>query len=254
MEKITRRNMLGRSSLLVGAFSGLPSVGTSQELGETNRKLKIVVVGAHPDDPESGCGGTIALYSDAGHEVVIIYLTRGEAGIPGTSLQETAAIRTAEAQKACAILKAHPIFAGQINGSMEVNQSRYGDFRTILDAEHPDVVFTHWPIDTHPDHRATSLLVYDAWLEGGKKFPLYYFEVDQGEQTQVFHPTRYVDISLTEDRKRAACFAHVSQHPQTTFYPLHDRMNHFRGMECGVALAEGFVPHCQNPETGVPKS
>ena len=251
---MTRRDVIGRSSILVASLGGaLPLACSSSELGGTNRKLKVVVVGAHPDDPESGCGGTIALYSDGGHEVVVLYLTRGEAGIPGMSMQETAAIRTAECQKACAILKARPVFVGQIDGNTEVNNSRYEDFRTILEAEHPDVVFTHWPIDTHRDHRAASLLVYDAWLESGRKFALYYFEVDQGEQTQVFQPTNYVNISLTESRKRAACFAHASQHPQTTFYPLHEVMNRFRGMECGVGLAEGFVRHCQDPETGVPK-
>ena len=47
----------------------------------------------------------------------------------------------------------------------------------------------HWPIDSHRDQRAASLLTYDAWLEGGRTFDLYYCEVDQGQQTQVFTPT-----------------------------------------------------------------
>ncbi|HEV2483966.1 MAG TPA: PIG-L family deacetylase [Terracidiphilus sp.] len=50
----------------------------------------------NPDDPQSGCGGTIARYTDEGHEVVILYLTRGESGIERTSMQDAAAIRTAE--------------------------------------------------------------------------------------------------------------------------------------------------------------
>ena len=100
---------------------------------------------------------------------------------------------------------------------------------------------TAGPIDSHRDHRATSLLTYDAWLYGGRKFDLYYYEVDQGEQTQLFHPTDYVDITETESRKRAACFAHLSQKPETSFWPLHDMMNRFRGMECGVKFAEAFV-------------
>jgi len=249
MGKITRREMLGQSTALLGtAATTLPGLG----LGTTGKsaaekKLKIVVVGAHPDDPESGCGGTIALYTSLGHEVAILYLTRGEAGIEGKTHQEAAAIRTAESEKACAILKARPVFAGQIDGDTEVNGTRYASFRKILEAEHPDIVLTHWPIDSHRDHRAASLLAYDAWLEGGKKFALYYYEVDQGEQSQIFRPTHYVDITQTESRKRAACFAHASQQPETTFYPLHDMMNKFRGMECGVKYAEGFVRHCQNP-------
>lgn len=254
MGKITRREMLGRSSVVAASLgAALPIAAASSESGGENRKLNIVVVGGHPDDPESGCGGTVALYSDQGHNVAILYLTRGEAGIPGKSTQQAATIRTAECEKACAILKARPIFAGQIDGETELNPARYANFRKILEAENPDIVFTHWPIDSHRDHRVASLLTYDAWIEGGRKFDLYYFEVNQGEQTQVFHPTDYVDISQSASRKQAACFAHVSQQPASTFWPQHERMAHFRGIECGVEVAEGFVRHCQNRETEVPK-
>lgn len=250
MAKITRREMLGRSSLAAALGAGLPAVAEERE--RETRRLNIVVVGAHPDDPESGCGGTIALYSDHGHNVTILYLTRGEAGIPGKSAQQAAAIRTAECEKACAILKARPVFAGQIDGDTELNPARYADFSKVLDGLEPDIVFTHWPVDTHRDHRTASLLAYDAWLDGGRKFDLYYFEVDQGEQTQVFHPTDYVDIAMVADRKRAACFAHASQQPATTFWPLHEQMARFRGVECGVGIAEAFVRHSHNRETAVP--
>jgi LmbE family N-acetylglucosaminyl deacetylase len=256
VKKKTRREMLRQSSQLIASMgAGLPllSENVAGEVSSASHKQKIVVAGAHPDDPESGCGCTVALYSDAGHDVGLLYLTRGEAGIPGKSAQEAAAIRSSESQKACSILKARPIFAGQIDGNTEVNRSRYENFRKLLQNEHPDIVFTHWPIDTHRDHRVISLLVYDAWIESGRKFDLYYFEVDQGDQTQHFHPTNYVDITQTESRKRAACLAHASQQPETSFYPLHERMHRFRGMECGRELAEGFVRHCQSLDTSVPE-
>ena len=48
---------------------------------DARRELSVVCVGAHPDDPESGCGGTLAMYAARGHRVTVIYLTRGEAGI-----------------------------------------------------------------------------------------------------------------------------------------------------------------------------
>ena len=248
MSDITRRELLGQSALLLAASGKTFSTsGLAAEKGSSSeKKPKIVVVGGHPDDPESGCGGTIALHTSLGHEVTILYLTRGEAGIEGKSHQESAAIRTAESEKACGILGAKPVFAGQIDGDTELNRARYADFRKILDSEHPDIVLTHWPVDSHRDHRAASLLTYDVWLESGKKFALYYFEVDAGEQTQVFHPTHYVDITETESRKHAACLAHASQQPETTFYVLHDMMNRFRGMECGVKFAEGFVRHNQS--------
>src|SRR6185503_5996822 len=105
-------------------------------------------------------------------------------------------------------LKARPIFAGQVDGSTELNASRYDAFATLLLGEKPDVVITHWPVDTHRDHRAASLLSYDAWLKAGRcSFALYYLEVMTGSQSQCFRPTHYVDITQTEQRKRDACFA-----------------------------------------------
>lgn len=257
MKRISRRSLLTQSARLAGAaMVGLPlaEVSSGSTQGETpapKRKLKIIVAGAHPDDPESGCGGTVARYTELGHEVAVFYLTRGEAGIRGKSHDEAAAIRTAEAKKACEILKARPVFVGQIDGSAEVNPARYTEFTRMLEAESPDLVYTHWPVDTHRDHRAISLLVFDAWLSGGKKFALYYFEVLSGAQTSQFRPTHYVDITPTEAKKRAACFAHASQDPDD-FYQYHDAMNRFRGMEAGRTYAEAFVRHAQSPDDSLP--
>ena len=83
-----------------------------------NRK-KILVIGAHPDDPETSVGGTMCLLADAGHEVVSVYFTRGEAGIPGKSHAEAAAIRSKEAEAACAVMGVRPLFMEQIDGSTD---------------------------------------------------------------------------------------------------------------------------------------
>ena len=70
MGKVSRRDMWGSSSLMVASWGcGLPLVGASSDPGGRDRKLEVAVAGAHPDDPESGCGSTIAMYSDQGHEV-----------------------------------------------------------------------------------------------------------------------------------------------------------------------------------------
>ncbi len=243
----TRRDAL-RGAMALAAAGALPLAAGARE--KKDDRLKIVVAGAHPDDPESACGGLIALYTDAGHEVVNLYLTRGEAGIPGKSHEEAAAIRTAEAEAACRILGARPLFAGQIDGAAEITQERYGTFAELLLDEKPDLVITHWPIDTHRDHRAASLLVYDAWLLSKKRFELYYFEVESGRQTQHFQPTHYVDITRTEPRKREACMAHASQDPEGDFYPLHEEMHRFRGREAGFTRAEAYVRHTQSPASG----
>ncbi|HEV2498110.1 MAG TPA: PIG-L family deacetylase [Terriglobia bacterium] len=253
------KQIFGRREVLksiAGAAAVLPMARGNTAMpfsGAGNRggRLKVVVAGAHPDDPESGCGGTMARYADLGHKVFALYLTRGEAGIEGKSNEEAARIRTAEVEKACRILGVQPLFAGQIDGATVVSNDRYDDFRRILESLAPDVVFTHWPIDTHRDHRATSLLVFDTWLKTGNAFALYYFEVMTGQQTSQFCPTDYVDITATEPRKRAACYAHVSQNPQG-FYDVHDKMNHFRGMEAGCNLAEAFIRHVQDHSVPLP--
>jgi LmbE family N-acetylglucosaminyl deacetylase len=205
---------------------------------EQHPKRKVVVTGGHPGDPECGCAGTIARYSDLGHEVVLLYLNRGEGFCGPNELKDCARIRSAEAEKACAILKARAAFAGQYDGRATVDASRYEEFRHLLDAEKPDVVFTHWPIDSHRDHRAISTLVLDAWLKSNKKFTLYYYEV--AEDTLMFTPTEYVDISEVEQRRRAACYAHSSQEPEK-WYPLQTDITRFRGMQNGGGQAEGFV-------------
>jgi len=193
----------------------------------------------------------MARYADLGHEVVALYLTRGEAGIPGKSHAEAAQIRTAEVEKACAILRARAVFAGQIDGASEVTNASYQHFGELLAAEAPDLVFAPWPVDSHRDHRATSLLVYDAWLKMNRGFELYYTEVMSGIQTQTFRPTRLVDITATEARKRVACYAHASQNPEE-FYGVHELMNKFRGSELGVTYAEAFVRHSQDRPDSLP--
>jgi LmbE family N-acetylglucosaminyl deacetylase len=157
----------------------------------------------------------------------------------------------AEARKACEILKARPAYAGQINGAAIVDPARYEKFHRILEAEQPSVVFTHWPIDNHADHRAISMLVYEAWLRMGKKFALYYYEVSNGEDTVQFAPAHYVDITATEPRKRSACYAHASQTPDR-FYARQEMVTRMRGIESGHKQAEGYIRHVQSPDFALP--
>jgi LmbE family N-acetylglucosaminyl deacetylase len=250
MTRPNRREVLGAAVL------GLPVLAAAQagQSGGPADRLKVVVIGGHPDDPESGCGGTIARLADLGHDVLALYLTRGEEGIEGKSHEQAAAIRTAEVENACRILKARPVFAGQIDGETEINFRRYDDFEAVLMKEKPNVVFTQWPVDTHRDHRAASLLTYETWLKasrGTSAFSLYYYEVMTGSQTQVFRPTHYVDITPTERRKRDAIYAHVSQKP-AEWFPVHDQMNRFRGREHGCAFAEGFIHHDHSRPAALP--
>jgi LmbE family N-acetylglucosaminyl deacetylase len=250
MKKFSRRKLLAMSAPITAGLmtTGISASGLEKREKGNNERLKLMVVGGHPDDPETACGGIIARYAKNGHEVVSVYLTRGERGIPGKIFPEAAVIREEEGRKACKIMGARPVFMDQINGYVELNNKRYDEMWKIIEEEDPDIVITHWPIDTHPDHRVCSLLVYESWLRSDKRFALYYFEVESGSQTQNFNPTDYVDITDVIDIKHEACFQHVSQHIKETYYTsiLHGKMEVFRGMEGGFKFAEAFVKQMQS--------
>ncbi len=236
--------LAGSGGVLGASLLGAPLFSRDREFDP--EPLKILVTGGHPDDPESGCGGTICKFAELDHEVAVLYLTRGEAGIRGKTHQEAAEIRTSEAVTACDLMHARPLFAGQIDGNTVINRDEYARILKIIGDERPDLVFTHWPIDTHPDHRVTSNLVYHAWNhfrgDPARAFDLYYYEVMTGEQTQNFHPTHYMDITGTASLKKEATMKHISQEPET-WYLFHEQMATFRGMEWqqGCKYAEAFV-------------
>lgn len=239
MLKKTGTAFMGVSAMSIPVFGNdnNPFESNTQD----NKKKKALIIGAHPDDPESNCGGTMILLNKAGWEVVAVYMTKGEAGIKGKSADESAAIRVEEAKNACKILGARPIFLTQIDGSTEINKARYTEMKEVIAAEKPDIVITQWAIDSHPDHRVCSSLVYDAWRRLGYPFELYYSESMTGLQSHLFTPNTYVNISDVAAQKREALFCHVSQAPEDWVDDWHGGMEKFRGREIGCKAAEAFV-------------
>ena len=104
----------------------------------------------------------------------------------------------------------------------------------------PDVVFAHWPVDTHIDHQLTGVMALRVFLDKESRFALYFFEVMTGRQSLHFRPTHHVDISAYREIKKAAMFAHASQNP-AGFWAHHEVMDAFRGKECGCEAAEAFL-------------
>jgi LmbE family N-acetylglucosaminyl deacetylase len=235
----SRRDFIRKASAGIGAMS-LPGM-LQAGVAAPDAKRKIVCVGGHPDDPESGCGGTLAKLAALGHEVVIIYLTTGEAGIAGVSHDEAARTRKQEAINACRILNCRPVFAGQIDGATVVSNETLEHLQDLIGQERPDLVLTHWPVDSHKDHQCASLLTIQTWVRSANKFMLYFFEVCTGEQTIGFHPTDFIDITDTQEQKRKAVYCHTSQDPPGIYACGHAAMEDFRGRELGVKAAEGFV-------------
>src|SRR4249920_838261 len=129
--KSARRDFIKLSAGGLGALALAPlNVTVSNTpvlnpiISSNDKKLNIVCIGAHPGDPEFGCGGTMAKYSDAGHSVIFLYLTRGEASDPGKTFAQMAALRTMEAEEACKVLNARPVFAGQVDGNTILDKER----------------------------------------------------------------------------------------------------------------------------------
>ncbi len=238
---MNRREMLRVSGMVAGAAAAKVVAQNSSGSSQPVRKSKIVITGGHPGDPEYGCGGTIARLTALGHEVVLLYMN------DGAWQQISASERIAEAKKACEILKARPAYANQINGHAIVDNDHYRAFHSILEAENPDAVFTHWPIDNHPDHRAIANLTYESWKQLKHRFALYYYEVSDGEDTTQFPaPTHYVDITEVADKKKAACYAHASQSPDF-YYGLQDTVATFRGLQSGSKKAEAYIVQIGSP-------
>lgn len=124
--------------------------------------LRLLIIGAHPDDADFAAGGTAALYRAAGHAVKFVSLTNGDAGHhlhPGPALARR---RRGEASAAAAVIGAtYDIFDSHDGQLLPTLENRLAVIRLIRTFQ-PDMLLTHRPNDYHPDHRYTSQLVQDA--------------------------------------------------------------------------------------------
>jgi LmbE family N-acetylglucosaminyl deacetylase len=216
----------------------LPCWAEPQASASGDNKLRVVVFGGHPDDPESGCGGLIALLTANGHEVIVGYATcfRGDRTI-GT--EGEGVVRRREATAACEILGAKPHFFDYAHEKLQADEATLRAVDDWLKELRPDVVVTHWPLDTHPNHHVTSSLIWQTYLRQ-RSWSLYAFEVMTDQQTQIFRPELYLDIESVREVKRRALECHQSQKPDA-IWTAHEAMHRRRGQECGVEHAEAFT-------------
>ena len=124
--------------------------------------LRLLILGAHPDDAEFHAGGLAALYRQHGHTVKMISLTNGDAGHQQMSGPPLAARRRQEAAAAGRVIGAEYVtwdnHDGQLMPTLEVRYQVIRELRTFQ----PDLVLTHRTNDYHPDHRAVGNVVRDA--------------------------------------------------------------------------------------------
>jgi LmbE family N-acetylglucosaminyl deacetylase len=148
-------------------------------------------------------------------------------------------VRRAEATAAFGILGATPKFLPYAHEKLVADAATIQVVSGWLDDVEPDVVVTHWPLDTHPDHQAVSSLVWQSYKRKGG-WNLYFFEVMTDEQTIAFHAGLYLDVGPVRETKRRALLEHKSQEPGA-IWETHDRMHRRRGVECGVEFAEAYT-------------
>jgi LmbE family N-acetylglucosaminyl deacetylase len=218
--------------------------------------VRVLAVGAHPDDVEINCSGTLLKYRKEGHDIFVVLMTSGNIG-SNTMGSKTDIAVTRESEQ----LEAAKVYQAQ------VKFLRYDDQLLVDTAEtrsalvgairwaNPGVIFTHDPSDASADHRITAILVSDVMqsLTGinvasehppvAQKPSLYYWDTPAGHH---FQPELYVDISDVMDKKLEAVSKHESQFAwlsQFQTYSLVDRcriQSQFRGLQSGTDYAEAF--------------
>ena len=222
-----------------------------------DKNFRILAVGAHPDDIEIRCGGTLARYAEMGHHVMMAYATNGNKGHLTIPSAELAQIREKEARAAAAVIGADVFWMDFPDAELFYDKETRLAFVDMIRQARPDIILTHWREAYHPDHMVTSELVCGAsyistvpYVETEhppcKSVPLiYYFEVDFTVESAA---AEYVDISSVYDTKRKMLACHESQFEwlrENHGIDLEERMiprDISHGAQCGVAYAERFVP------------
>ena len=217
--------------------------------------MRYLAVGAHPDDIENLCAGTLARCVELGHEVVICVATNGAAGHMVIKPPELARIREQEARNAAALIGAEFIWMGYPDEFLFDDRETRLAFIDAVRLARPDVVITHSPDDYHPDHRRVSQLVFDTTFVASIPSietaypahplvpPLYFMDNVAGKD---FVPTEYVDITSVFEVKRKMLACHESQlvwlkdHDNIDILDFMQVMSRSRGLQCGCAYAEGF--------------
>lgn len=206
--------------------------------------MRVLAIGAHPDDVEIGCGATLALLKKRRHGIYVLVLTKGEgSGDPG--------IREKECRESARIIGANRLFIGKLKDTMITDGvETIKEIERVIDLVKPDLVFSHSHKDAHQDHRNTHLASLSA-ARKSKKILLY----ESPTAVREFHPEVFFDVTSTADRKLLALNKFSSQASKSYLESSLHQTNgskikrvssavyglmRYRGFQAGVPLAEAF--------------
>jgi LmbE family N-acetylglucosaminyl deacetylase len=221
---------------------------------------RILIVGAHPDDPDAFCGGSVAAWTDAGAQVWYVVVTSGDKGVPDTDTDTSTftEVREQEQLNSAEYLGAQGVtflryLDGEVFDSLELRERITLEIRRFK----PDLLITHDPLTRqyrqHPDHRAVGFAAIHSAFPSSHLSTFFPHHADEGFETHVTsqlllfgsdRPDTFIDIGATFERKIEALEMHVSQ--QTAFKgALRERM-HQRSATSGeqsgqYELAEAFL-------------
>ena len=205
------------------------------------RKRNVLVVGAHADDVEIGCGGTVATHIQKGDNVILLVMTESS-----YTYYDGTVLRTMEEgtiEEKCA---ADALGAKLINLEFETKKVPYSAesvemINKIIDDYCIDTIYTHWYHDTHQDHKRTTQSVLSAGRYV-KNILMYEPEYPAGRSYLGFRNQYYVDISSNFDIKMKALGRHESQILKygAAFTEAVEARARHRGYEIGSKYAECF--------------
>ena len=197
--------------------------------------MNVLAIGAHPDDIEYWCGGTLALYAEMGHSVFLFVASDGARG-------GVAAVRCHEQQDSALVLGVREVFwGGYPDTELPLSRELIGGLETVIRRVAPTMILVNFPDDTHQDHRNLA----QATVSATRHVPNFlFYEVPS---TQNFAPSCYANIDKVLHRKLAALEAHRSQVTKTNIEDLTILEQavscaNFRGIQARVKYAEAFQP------------
>ena len=224
---------------------------------------RVLAIGAHPDDIEFGCGGTLAKWAAAGAEVTMVVVTDGSKGTWDRSIEprDLAMTRKAEQHAAAGHLGAsNVVLLDHTDGELEYSMDLRAEMCLQIRTHRPDVLLSHDPwqrYQLHPDHRATGLGAVDGMVAARDHlfFPEQPVPAHRPDAMLLWSadaPDHREDITSSFDAKVAALLSHSSQ-AQTTMADatsgeqrrkaFEDRLRNRAadaGRLAGVDLAEAF--------------
>lgn len=218
--------------------------------------MRVLAIGAHPDDIEIACSGTLAKCVRRGDTVIVCHVSTGDLGHVVIPPAELAEMRKNEAKRAGALAGIEVITAEFHDLDIfDNNKDARNRIVEVIQYADPDFIITHNPDDYMPDHTAVSRLVFDAAFtatlpnyktktgHAARLVPIYYMDTLAGVN---FVPTEYVDITDEIDLKIQMLECHESQlvwmreHDGIDFADMVRTCSRYRGYQCGAEYAEGF--------------